>query len=399
MLAKTDDAAADPIAPDVAAIDRIRAVPTILEVVCRTTGMGFAAVARVTDVRWVACAVRDEIAFGLEPGGELAVETTICHEIRRSGRLVAIDHVAEDATWCGHPAPRRYGFQSYISVPIVMPDGTFFGTLCAIDPRPLSVSRPEIVNMFKLFAELIAHHLDAGERLLATETAVSDERRDAELREQFIAVLGHDLRNPLASIEAGTKLLRREPQTEKGERILTLLQASVGRMAELVDNVLDFARGRLGGGLALEHIEETTLDAVFDQVIEEYRTTSPERTIETALALAHPVRCDPARIAQLLSNLLANALAHGEPDAPVRVAAGIRDDAFQLSVAHAGDPIPPAIIARLFQPFFRREERSGRQRLGLGLYIAQEIARAHGGEIEVLSTDHETVFVFRMALT
>ena len=85
----------DDLQKDVAAITRIDVVPTILEVVCRTTGMGFAAVARVTEDRWVACAVRDEIAFGLVPGGELKVETTICDEIRSSGQAVVIDHVAD----------------------------------------------------------------------------------------------------------------------------------------------------------------------------------------------------------------------------------------------------------------------------------------------------------------
>src|SRR4051812_45768883 len=103
---------------DVAAIARIDAVPTILEAVCRTTGMGFAAVARVTEERWIACAVRDEIAFGLGPGGELKVATTICDEIRDSGEPVVIDHVAEDESFCGHSTPALYGFESYISVPI-----------------------------------------------------------------------------------------------------------------------------------------------------------------------------------------------------------------------------------------------------------------------------------------
>ncbi len=92
---------------DIAAIQRIDAVPRILEIVCRSTGMGFAAVARVTEGRWVCCAVRDEIEFGLKPGGELVVETTICHEIRQSHVAVAIDHVAEDAAFCGHHTPTQ----------------------------------------------------------------------------------------------------------------------------------------------------------------------------------------------------------------------------------------------------------------------------------------------------
>ena len=114
------------IAADVAAVQRIDAVPRILEIVCRSTGMGFAAVARVTDKRWVCCAVRDEIEFGLQPGGELKVETTICHEIRQSHHAVVIDHVEEDEVFAGHHTPAMYGFQSYISVPIALADGTIF---------------------------------------------------------------------------------------------------------------------------------------------------------------------------------------------------------------------------------------------------------------------------------
>src|SRR5258708_37961330 len=98
-------------ANDIAAVQRIDAVPRILEIVCRSTGMGFAAVARVTDERWVCCAVRDDIDFGLQPGGELKVETTICHEIRRSDQAIAIDHVAEDEVFAKHHTPAMYGFQ------------------------------------------------------------------------------------------------------------------------------------------------------------------------------------------------------------------------------------------------------------------------------------------------
>jgi GAF domain-containing protein len=112
------------IAADVAAVQRIDAVPRILEIVCRS--MGFAAVARVTAKRWVRCAVRHEIEFGLQPGGELKVETTICHEIRQSHQAVVIDHVAEDEIFAGHHTPAMYGFQSYISVPIALADGTIF---------------------------------------------------------------------------------------------------------------------------------------------------------------------------------------------------------------------------------------------------------------------------------
>ncbi|HEX7791036.1 MAG TPA: GAF domain-containing sensor histidine kinase, partial [Afipia sp.] len=263
---------------DIAAVQGSAAVPRILEVVCRATGMGFAAVARVTEQRWICCAVRDEIAFGLMPGDELKVETTICHEIRQSGSPVIIDSVVDDLAYCGHHTPAQYGFQSYISIPILLADGSFFGTLCAIDPRPARLNTPQTIGMFKLFAELIATHLDAVNSVAVSEARLLGERETSELREQFIAVLGHDLRNPLASIAAGTNLLMR------GERdpapILALMQQSTARMSALIDNVLDFARGRLGGGLALTR-KSQSLQPVLDHVIAELRASFPESPIET----------------------------------------------------------------------------------------------------------------------
>jgi signal transduction histidine kinase len=383
---------------DISRIAAIDAVPMILEVVCRTTGMRFAAVARVTEDRWVACAVRDDIDFGLKPGGELKIETTICDEIRSSGQAVIIDHVAEDDDFRDHPTPRMYGLQSYISMPIVLADGSFFGTLCAIDPRPARLKTPETIGMFKLFAELIAFHLQAADRLAASQAALLDERQGAELREQFIAVLGHDLRNPLASIDAGARLLLRTPLDDKARSVVGMMQNSVTRMAGLIENVMDFARGRLGGGLTLEAQVDPRLSSTLEQVIAELRTAWPDRTILTEIDLAQPVRGDRQRIGQLFSNLLGNALTHGAADQPVRVRIHSGGDRFELSVANGGAAIPTSTQARLFEPFSRSPGSAFQKGLGLGLYIASEIARAHGGELGVVSTDQETRFTFTMPI-
>jgi signal transduction histidine kinase len=385
------------LSADIAAVQGIAAVPRILEVVCRSTGMGFAAVARVTEQRWVCCAVRDEIAFGLTPGGELEVETTICHEIRQSHDAVIIDHVAEDAVYCGHHTPAKYGFQSYISMPIMLADGTMFGTLCAIDPRPARLNTPQTIEMFKLFAELIAIHLDATDRVAASEARLLSERETSELREQFIAVLGHDLRNPLASIAAGTRILAKAPSKEASDEILGLMQKSVARMSALIDNVLDFARGRLGGGIPLRRSPQS-LAPILTQVIAELRASSPERKIEAEIHLTQPVDCDAGRIAQLFSNLLGNSVTHGTAATPIHVRATTNDGAFELSVANSGEPIPCDAMERLFQPFHRMSAQDTHQGLGLGLYIASEIARAHDGTIDVTSSPEETRFTLRMPL-
>jgi signal transduction histidine kinase len=386
------------LSADVAAVGRIKAMETILEVVCRTTGMGFAAVARVTEDRWIACAVRDEIAFGLKPGSELKVETTICDEIRDSGQAVIIDHVSLDRKFSSHPTPAMYGFQSYISMPIVRADGSFFGTLCAIDPHPARLNRPEITGMFKLFAELIAFYLDAEDDMAKSQAALLDARQTAELREQFIAVLGHDLRNPLAAIQGGARLLRKEPLSGKQLDIVASVETSMRRMAGLIDNVLDLTRGRLGGGLRINRKSAVSIEPVLMHIVEEFRSASPQHRIETEFDLAQPVAFDDGRIGQLLSNLLGNALTHGSADALVRVRAVVQDGLFELSVSNGGAPISPEVRAQIFKPFFRAGGSSNAG-LGLGLYIASEIACAHGGTLDVNSTLEETLFTARIPLS
>jgi len=381
---------------DLDAVQKIPSVPTILDVVCRTTGMGFAAVARVTERRWIACSVRDDISFGLEPGGELEVETTLCHEIRQHREPVVIDDVAADTRYRDHHTPAKYGFQSYISVPILLPDGEFFGTLCAIDPRPARINTPEIIGMFRLFAELIAFHLDANRRLAMSEAALLDERETAHLREQFIAVLGHDLRNPLGSISSATHVLSRIPLPEPAPNLIGIMQKSVRRMAGLIDDVLDFARGRMGGGLSLTLSADEPLLPALEQVISELRVSFPDRVIETDFSAQDCVKCDRARISQLLSNLVANALTYSAPGTPVRARTAIVDGVFELSVSNHGEPIAPASMARLFAPYERGAVRPSQQGLGLGLYIASEIARAHGGSLDVTSTADETRFTLKI---
>ena len=252
--------------------------------------------------------------------------------------------------------------------------------------------------MFKLFAELIAKHLDANDELTETRTALSGEREMSELREQFIAVLGHDLRNPVASIDAGTRILLQSTLDGKSRKIIALMQGSVVRMRGLIANVMDFARARLADGLLLQTDSEQLLAPVLEQVVEEMRSIEPERTIETDFALTEPVACDRQRIAQMFSNLLGNALTHGSKTEPIQVGATTRDGDFQLWVSNAGPPISQEVLKGLFQPFFRGKVRDSQQGLGLGLFIAAEIARKHGGTLNVASDQGLTRFTFRMPL-
>lgn len=382
---------------DIAAVAAMEVIPGILDVICRITGMGFAAVARVTETRWITCAVRDDIAFGLKTGGELKVETTICSEIRRSGQVVVIDHVAEDPKYRHHPTPAMYGFQSYISVPVHR-GREFFGTLCAIDPRPARVNRPEIIQMFQLFAELIGAHLNAAERLAVSQTELDQEREISGLREQFIAVLGHDLRNPLAAIDTSALVLitAKAPDHSLVSQMAMRIRKSTARMAGMIDNMMDFARGRLGGGLTLTRAVSGDLNGILEHVVAEMRTHCPECEIQSDIAIERPVSVDAGRVGQLLSNLLSNALTHGTPAGTIQVRARSSQAGFELTVSNQGQPIPPETVERLFHPFARGASTTDSTGLGLGLYIASEIANAHGGTLSVSSDWLETRFTFAL---
>jgi sigma-B regulation protein RsbU (phosphoserine phosphatase) len=237
--------------------------------------------------------------------------------------------------------------------------------------------------------------IDAGiaERL-QLEQGLLAEKEVARLREQFVAILGHDLRNPLASIAGGLNILSREPQSDKARRVLAMMSQSTERMSSLIQDMLDLARCRSGQGIAIDP-RPTDLHAVLEQVVQELQTAHHGREIQSSLDIAE-VRCDGGRVAQLVSNLLGNALAHGAPDRPVKVVATASVNEVVITVANEGDPIPGHVKDHLFEPFFRATSSAEKQGLGLGLFISYEIARSHGGRLEVHTDTKQTAFLFRM---
>jgi signal transduction histidine kinase len=378
---------------DVATIARIGAISKILQAAAAITGLRFAAVARVTDTHWTACAVYDEINFGLSAGGELDLESTLCNEIRGHRQPIIFNQASTDPIYIDHSTPKRYGFESYISIPIIRSNGEFFGTLCALDPRPAKLDAPAIRATFELFAQLISSELDREDQLSHVQTHLSNAQEVAKLREEFIAVLGHDVRNPLHSIMFSAEALSYRVTDSKALGLIQSMQRSCQRIASLVENMLDFTRGRLGGGIPAEIEVDHQLANELHHVLAEVQTVNPSFGFNAQIDIKLPVACDARRIAQLLGNLLANAVTHGGKDAPIRILARTDETSLQISVANAGPAIAPDKIAQLFQPFKRGTRHDG---LGLGLYICSEIAKAHAGSLEVSSVAGETHFLFRM---
>jgi GAF domain-containing protein len=150
-------------------------VRQILVEICALTGMSFSALAFVSEDRWIACQVEDRIDFGLAPGDELEVRKTICDDIRRFGKPIMIDDTENDRDWWNHPVPILYGFHSYVSLPITLDDGAFFGTLCALDPGPsphhLEDLRADLESLARRAGAILSGEL--GEHPAGNATPVS----------------------------------------------------------------------------------------------------------------------------------------------------------------------------------------------------------------------------------
>ena len=308
------------------------------------------------------------------------------------GRIAFETHLA--------PLLRLQGFVNELALDLLQPDGTKIPIIANVAEKR-SLEGGHLFTRLTLFKAVDRRSYERGllEARAKAEAAIDVEQETAVLREQFIAVLGHDLRNPLAALAAGVRMLeQREALSDRGQVVAKEMGASLGRATALVANLLDFARGRLGEGLTLTRNSDEPLTPVLQQVVSELRSIAPDREILAEFSIDEPVNCDRARLAQLTSNLLSNAVTHGAPGLPIEVEAATREGLFSLSIVNGGVPIAPEAREQLFQPFFRGAVRRSQQGLGLGLFIVSEIAKAHGGAMNVVSTEEETRFTFSMPL-
>lgn len=241
-------------------------------------------------------------------------------------------------------------------------------------------------------AQLVHSALDEAmvTAVVEMERASSAElRRDVVLRELFIAILGHDLRNPLSAIRfAAASLLKREDVAGVVARLVQRIAASNERALRMVEEMLDLTRIRCHDGLPLEP-KPVDVHAICRQVIMEFESSHPEHTIRLdAQGDGHGV-WDPGRIGQLMSNLIGNAVDYSPPEEPVQVKLHGQERIVVLEVNNRGIPIPPDLLPVIFDPFRRGEQQHEDLRrskgLGLGLFIAKAIACAHGGSIHVTS--------------
>lgn len=377
---------------DIADVQAIPIVPTILEVVCQTTGMGFAAIARVTDEKWLTCGVLDNISFGLRPGDELEVESTLCHEVRQAESLVAIDHVKDDVLYFNHHTPLKYGFQSYISVPINRKDGTFFGTLCAIDPEPNQLKNEKVIGMFTLFAELIAFHLDALETL--REQNIIIEKKELAL-DSYSFVSSHDLQEPLRKIQTFANLIQDsevDNLSQRGKEYFEGIGRAATRMRHILKDLLSYSETRE------DHYSFETVD--LKPLVERAASRLREELTNSGASLTIAEMCHidivPVQIEQVFYNLLSNAVAFRSPerrlsiDISSTVYMGAQSelsdlvpekDYLEISVSDNGKGFDQRYADKIFDMFQRLETKNTDRSTGIGLAIAKKIVLDHQGKI------------------
>jgi len=263
---------------------------------------------------------------------------------------------------------------------------------------------PEILRA-KVSAFIELHQQRERLKVQAVELAAQRRAQEAllqarELEEQLVGIVGHDIKSPLSAVLATSQGQLASAQLEPAQRrAFERIARSGQRIAGIVDLLLDFTRARVGGGIPLAR-RRTDLLEVCRRTIDEVEAAQPDRVI----TLEGPAQglwgeWDPDRLAQVLTNLLDNALKYGSPGSPVRVLqVGHPEGDVTLCVHNEGEPIPASLQATLFEPFRRAatDDPHARTSLGLGLFISRELVRMHGGELEVRSDASGTDFELRL---
>jgi sigma-B regulation protein RsbU (phosphoserine phosphatase) len=258
----------------------------------------------------------------------------------------------------------------------------------------------ELVRARRHAEELLLQEQAAQQALRAAQVELDQLRALAEDRarfaEQMVAIVSHDLRNPLAVIQLSAQTLRRLGADDRQAKSLDRLERSATRATRLISDVLDFSRGRMGEKLQVS-TQPIDLHKVVAEAVADLRVAAPTWAIEHRQAGAGTCLASADRLTQMLGNLVSNAMAYGAPGRPVGVTSSIEADMFSIGVHNDGEPIPEALIPRLFDAMTRGEASTGQANsVGLGLFIVREIVHAHGGTIDVVSTeDHGTTFTAR----
>src|SRR5690606_3032061 len=345
---------------------------------------------------WVVCKSHNPLIQHIKPGTvsqfdksistSSLVKSTFLRETQDNTHLVRIK--GEMNT----PA-----FPTTLTHPIYHTNGNIFGLLCALGPVSTSRNSGKLKDIYQFHSEHITTSIALVERFEELEHRLRIEREIAEKHATYMAVLGHDLRNPVGTIRMCSDIIKKAQPNPVILKNADLIKSSSYRMQELIDSMLDTAQSKFGDGIKIEKkIDNVFLANSLYHVVEEIKAINSIQ-IKTSLKLTEPVNCDAQRLAQLLSNLLSNAVNHGDGQQISMVVKTTKKN-FLLTVANTGPIIPSTKIKKIFEPYFSEHAANNKNGLGLGLYISSQIAQSHGGSLKVKSNKEETVFKLSIPL-
>jgi signal transduction histidine kinase len=283
---------------------------------------------------------------------------------------------------------RQSGTKALYGVPLVDEQGEVIGVAHMGSLRATEFQEEDLV-LFRALANRATSLIVSRER---ADQLIMDEHQ----RERFISLLAHDLRSPLNSIVMSTQLLLKMGQLNERDRRAVMRMSRAGdRMARMIGDLLDFARTRGGRGIPLSRAW-FDLGEIVRAALEDVETLHPTREVRFSNRVKRRVFCDADRVAQVVTNLVGNAVEHGAADAPVEVTLHEDGEDVVLTVHNEGRPIPGDLLPHVFEPF-RRGSETDASGVGLGLFIAEAVAVAHGGSIEVESAEGRgTTFFVRL---
>ncbi|KFE66115.1 hypothetical protein DB31_1180 [Hyalangium minutum] len=290
---------------------------------------------------------------------------------------------------------------SYLAAPLRV-QGRVIGTMSTARSTPGRPFSREDLRLLEELANKAALSIENARLFQQQQRDQEELRRRTEFEQQLIGIVSHDLRNPLGAITMAAGLLQASPGlSDRQMKAAQRIASSCERATRLIRDFLDFTQARLGTGIPLKR-RAMDLDEVTRHVVDEVLQAHPERQVHVESGGDVHGEWDPDRIAQVLTNLVGNALAYSPPDTPVRVRTHGEPGFALLEIHNAGTPISPEMLPRLFEPLTRGTPTAGQhsRSIGLGLYIVQEIVRGHGGTVEVASSQElGTTFAVRLRRT
>lgn len=248
----------------------------------------------------------------------------------------------------------------------------------------------ELLNARKVAEDLLREKTAAESALRQAQAELKSAYEEAQLRasfaEQMVAIVSHDLKNPLTAIKMASGILAREERTTRESKMLGHISQSVNRAERMIADLLDLALARVGQGITLSP-STVDLHAFVGASVDELRMTFPEATLVHQAVGTGNAWLDADRVQQIIGNLVANSVAYGDLQQPITITSRVEQDHAVVSVKNQGPVIPDSLMGVLFEPMIRGGNTGTDSRsVGLGLFIVREIVRAHNGVVSVNST-------------